>query len=187
MKYLASGRQPKGLSATAAGTTNAKIITQARQGLQRLEVIEQEQRQRAIAQAADPSNAELGLLVLEPVASEIRTVAAQKFAQIMQIDPCTATATLSGLAVPAMVENCAFRSKAALSWGSLLLGNLAEIQKIRVFQVSYFQTTSPPVVVCENEQGQLGSLRFNWSEVSQRVAGLLPILKKLWTSTCVVS
>jgi len=74
MKYLASGRQPKGLSATAAGTTNAKIITQARQGLQRLEVIEQEQRQRAIAQAtADPSNAELGLLVLEPVASEIRT------------------------------------------------------------------------------------------------------------------
>jgi len=78
MKYLASGRQPKGLSATAAGTTNAKIITQARQGLQRLEVIEQ--RQRAIAQAtADPSNAELGLLVLEPVASEIRTEAAQKF------------------------------------------------------------------------------------------------------------
>jgi len=35
MKYLASGRQPKGLSATAAGMTNAKIITQARQGLQK--------------------------------------------------------------------------------------------------------------------------------------------------------
>jgi len=80
------------------GTTNAKI-TQARQGLQRLEVIEQEQRQRAIAQAtADPSNAELGLLVLEPVASEIRTVAAQKFAQIMQIDPYTARLQPLGLA-----------------------------------------------------------------------------------------
>jgi len=110
MKYLASGRQPKGLSATAAGTTNAKIITQARQGLQRL-VIEQEQRQRAIAQAtADPSNAELGLLVLEPVASEIRTVAAQKFAQIMQIDLHGYSHLPGWRLYRTGLENCAFRS-----------------------------------------------------------------------------
>jgi len=81
MKYLASGRQPKGLSATAAGYDQCQDITQARQG--HVEVIEQEQRQRAIAQAtADPSNAELGLLVLEPVASEIRTVAAQSLPKL---------------------------------------------------------------------------------------------------------
>ena len=58
-------------------TINAKVGNQARQGLQRLEAIEQEQRQRAKAQAAaDPTNAELGLLVLEPVASEDKIVAA---------------------------------------------------------------------------------------------------------------
>jgi len=36
------------------GEYDVQDITQARQGLQRLEVIEQEQRQRAIAQAAIP-------------------------------------------------------------------------------------------------------------------------------------
>jgi len=109
------------------GTTNAKI-TQARQGLQ-LEVIEQEQRQRAIAQA-DPSNAELGLLVLEP-ASEIRTVAAQKFAQIMQIDYTARYSYPFGVGCTELVqlENCAFRSKLRKR-GSLLWAILAEIQKI---------------------------------------------------------
>ncbi len=52
-------------------TTNTKIVTQARQGLRRLQEIEQEERQRAISQAtAEPSNSELGILVLEPLSNE---------------------------------------------------------------------------------------------------------------------
>jgi hypothetical protein len=35
------------------------------------------------------------------------------------------------------------------------------------------------VVVCQNEQGQLGSVTFNWSEVTQRVPGLLPIFEQV--------
>ena len=168
------------------GTTNAKIVTQARLGLQRLEAEEQEQRQRAIAQAtADPSNAEVGVLVLEPVASDIRTVAAQKFAQIMQIDPYTAR-----LQVPTRgwrlyrtgpIGELRFLGQNLRSAGvPCFWAILAEIQKIRVFQVSYFQSATPQaVVVCQNEQGQLGSVTFNWSEVTQRVPGLLPIFEQV--------
>jgi len=50
MKYLQTGGSPKVYRQLLRSTTNAKIVTQARQGLQRLEAEEQEQRQRAIAQ-----------------------------------------------------------------------------------------------------------------------------------------
>jgi len=92
--------------------------------LQRLEAEEQEQRQRAIAQAtADPSNAEVGVLVLEPVASEIRNVAAQKFAQIMQLDPTLHGIHQSGWRLWTGRIGELRLIKLALSWGSLLLGN----------------------------------------------------------------
>jgi hypothetical protein len=36
-----------------------------------------------------------------------------------------------------------------------------------------------PTVVCYNEQDQLGAISFNWSEVPQRVQGLLPIFEEV--------
>ena len=72
-------------------TTNTKIVTLARQGLQRLQEMELEERQRAISQAtSQPNNTELGVLVLEPLSNEMKTEASRKFAQIMQLDPYTA-------------------------------------------------------------------------------------------------
>jgi hypothetical protein len=57
---------------------------------------------------------------------------------------------------------------------------LTEIQQLRVFQVHYFQSVSPQaVVVCQSEQGQLGAITFNWSDVTQRVNGLLPIFEEV--------
>lgn len=167
-------------------TINAKVGNQARQGLQRLEAIEQEQRQRAQAQAAaDPTNAELGVLVLEPVASEDKIVAAQKLAQIMQLDTYTARSQLpsrgwrwyrtGSIGEMRLLGQSLYSASIPCFWAIV-----AEIQRIRVLQVSYFQATSPQaVVVCQNDQGQLGSLTFNWSEVTQRVAGLLPIFEEV--------
>jgi hypothetical protein len=34
-------------------------------------------------------------------------------------------------------------------------------------------------VVCQNAEGQLGTLTFNWSEVTQRVEGLLPLFDEV--------
>ncbi|MUL37726.1 hypothetical protein [Gloeocapsopsis dulcis] len=56
---------------------------------------------------------------------------------------------------------------------------LAEIEKIQVFQVSYFQSATPPIVVCHNEQAQQGSLTFDWLEGSQRVTAQLPIFEQV--------
>jgi len=172
---------------------NSKILAQARQGLQRLEALAKlaegiatEQRQQAIAQAiADPSNTQMGVLVLEPVPTEIKTTAAQKFGQIMQLDPYTARLQLPSrgwrLCRTGQIGELRFLGQNLLNSGvPCFWATLAEIQRIRVFQVNYFHSAVPPAtVVCQNEQGQLGSLSFNWSEVTQRVTGLLPIFEQV--------
>ncbi|MBR8835713.1 MAG: tetratricopeptide repeat protein [Stigonema ocellatum SAG 48.90 = DSM 106950] len=167
-------------------TTNAKILSQARQGLQRLEEIEQEKRKQAIAQAtmADGGNA-IGVLVLEPISNEFKNQAAQKFAQIMQLDPYSAKLVLptrgwrlyrSG----AVGELKYYGEQLQNANISCFWVTLAEIHKIQVFQVNYFLESTPKAsVVCRNQENQLGSLSFDWSEVKGRVLGLLPIFEQV--------
>lgn len=171
---------------------NTKIVGQARQGLQRVqelaklsESVAQEERRQAIAQAtADPSNTQKGVLVLEPVSTDIRTLAAQKFAQIMQLDAYTARLQLPSRGwrlyrVGAIKELRFLGENLRKSGVPCFWTTLAEIQKIQVFQVSYFQQSDQATVICQNVHGQTGSLTFNWLEVTQRVTGLLPIFEEV--------
>jgi hypothetical protein len=166
-------------------TTNTKVLTQARQGLQRIEERLQQQRQQAIAAStADPQNTQIGILILEPIPQEIKTTAAQKFAQIMQLDPYTARLKLPTrgwkLYKSGKIGELRFLGENLRAAGiPCFWTTLAEIEKIRVFQVSYFQSTTPPTVVCHNEQSQQRSIAFDWSEVSQRVTAQLPIFEQV--------
>jgi tetratricopeptide (TPR) repeat protein len=166
--------------------TNAKIVALARQGLQRLQEIELEERQRAISQAtAEPNNNELGVLVLEPLSTEMKTAASQKFAQIMQLDPYTARLILPSrgwrLYRTGKVGELKFYGKQLQQAGiPCFWATIAQIQQIQVYQVKYFQESTPKAtVVCCNEANQLGSLTFNWSEVTAKVVGLLPIFEQV--------
>lgn len=167
-------------------TTNTKIVTLARQGLRRLQEIEQEERQRAISQAtAQPDNTELGILVLEPLSTEIKTEASRKFAQIMQLDPYTARLILPSrgwrLYRTGQVGELKFYGKQLQQAGiPCFWATIAQIQQIQVYQVKHFQESTPQAtVVCRNEANQLGSLSFNWSEVTAIVVGLLPIFEQV--------
>lgn len=167
-------------------TTNTKILSQARQGLQRLQEIEQEERQRAIVQAtANSSDTEVGVLVLEPISNELKTQAAQKFAQIMQLDPYSARLVLPSRGwrlyrSGAVGELKLYGEQLRNALIPCFWATLAEIQKIQVFQVNYFQeSTSKATVVCRNQENQLGSLSFDWSEVKGRVLGMLPIFEEV--------
>lgn len=164
--------------------THAKIITQARQGLERVTEKLHEQRQNAIAQAtADPDDAQTGVLILEPITNESRTTAAQKLAQIMQIDLYTARLQLptrswklykSGKIgeLRYLGENLRDASIPCF-WIKL-----ADIEAIPVFQVNRFESTTSQVTVYQNEPGQR-SFTFDWSEVTQRVMGQLPIFEQV--------
>ncbi|NJO40500.1 MAG: tetratricopeptide repeat protein [Cyanobacteria bacterium CRU_2_1] len=165
-------------------TTNPKVAIQAREGLQRLENIAKERRQQAISQAtADPANAGIGFLILEPVPSEARQTAAQAFARIMKLDPYTARLQLPSRGwrlyrTGAMAELQIYGQNLRSADIPVFWAALAAIQTIRVFQVHHFQSVSPQVtIICQDETNQLGSLTFDWSEVKSRVEGMLPIFE----------
>lgn len=173
------------------GTTNPKIMSQARQGLGRIEAIEKQQRQQALAQAtADPNSAELGILVLEPMPAEVKQSAAQRFARIMQLDVYTARLQLptrgwrlyrTGPAGELQYYVSSLRDAEIPCFSA----SVAKIQALNVFRINYFEDSgtdnhTPQVtVVCQNAEGQLGSLTFNWSEVSGRVEGALPLFDEV--------
>ncbi|MEH1865780.1 MAG: tetratricopeptide repeat protein [Nostoc sp.] len=167
-------------------TTNTKIVSLARQGLQRLQEIEIEQRQRAISQAkSEPNNTELGVLVLEPLSNEMKIDASRKFAQIMQLDPYTARLLMPSrgwrLYRTGQVGELKFYGKQLQQAGiPCFWATIAQIQQIQVYQVKHFQESTPQAtVVCCNDTNQLGSLTFDWSEVTARVVGLLPIFEQV--------
>jgi hypothetical protein len=166
-------------------TTNSKLLTQARQGLQRLENIANEERQQAKAKAITDGNTDNGVLVLEPINNELKTQAAQKFAQIMQIDAYNARLILPSRSwrvyrIGALGELKYYGEQLRNANIPCFWITLSQIQKIQVFQVNYFQEAPSGItVVCKNDSNQLGSLNFEWSEVRGRVQGLLPIFEEV--------
>ncbi|MBU7585446.1 MAG: tetratricopeptide repeat protein [Nostoc sp. TH1S01] len=167
-------------------TTNSKVVSQARQGLQRLKEAEQEERQRAIAKAtAEPHSSEPGLLVLEPLTHQQKSTVAAKFAQIMQLDTYTARLTLPTRSWRAyrygQVGELKFYGEQLKQAGiPCFWSTIAAVQQIQVYQVEYFSEAGlKATVVCRNQTHQLGSLTFSWSEVQARVVGLLPIFEEV--------
>jgi hypothetical protein len=167
-------------------TTNPKIAIQARQGLQRLQAARQAHRQEAIAQArANPANTGTAFLILEPISGTARRAAVQGFAQIMKLDPYTAQLHLPSRGwrlyrVASAAEVQVYAQELQEKGIPVFWMPLGAIAKIRVFRVQYFKAIAPqPTIVCQNEADQLGSLTFNWSEVTRRVEGRLPIFEQV--------
>lgn len=165
-------------------STNSKVMAQSREGVQRVEALIQEQRKQAIAAAAsDPEQAGLGFLVLEPIEGEARIAAAQEFARIMKLDAYTARLHLPSRSwrlyrVGSLAELQLYGQELRAAGIPAFWAGLAQVQSIRVFRVQHLQSVSPQATaVCASETDQLGSLSFNWSEVSRRVEGMLPIFE----------
>lgn len=173
------------------GSTNPKIMSQARQGLGRIEAMEKEQRRQALEKAkADPNSGELGLFILEPINPELKQAAAQKLARIMQIDAYTARLQLptrgwrlyrTGPMGDLQFYVSSLRDAEIPGFAV----PLTKIQSLNVFRVNYFSDsdsdsrTPQCTAVCQNTEGQLGSLVFSWAEVAQRVEGLLPLFDEV--------
>ncbi len=165
--------------------TNPKIVTQARQGIQRIETIEQNLRQQAIETAKnDPSNLEPGLLILEAVSPENKPAAVQNISRIFKIDAYTTRTQIQSrgwrLYKTGPIAELRIYGKELLNVGiPVFWATLADIQKIQIFRVQHFQSLSSPAVVCKDNLNRLGSIEFHWSEVSQRVEGLLPMFMEI--------
>jgi tetratricopeptide (TPR) repeat protein len=161
--------------------TNPKIVSQTRQGIQRIETAQQNLRQQAIQTAKnDPSNLEPGLLILEPVSPEKKAAAVQNISRIFKIDAYTTRMQIQSrgwrLYKTGPIGELRIYGQELLNAGiPVFWATLSDIQKIQIFRVQHFQSLSSPAVVCKDKLARLGAIEFNWSEVTQRVEGLLPM------------
>ena len=168
------------------GTINNKILSQARQGLQRLKDIEKAEKEQAIAAATlDPSDAEQGILVLEPIENEKKSLIAPKLAQIMEVDPYSARLMLPSRSWrvyrTGKIGEMEFygRQLQAVEIPCFWI-KISHIQAIKVHKVEYFSSSFTQAnAICINEENQIESIKFDWSEVTAKVMGLLPIFEQV--------
>ncbi|MCU0545566.1 MAG: tetratricopeptide repeat protein [Oscillatoriaceae cyanobacterium Prado104] len=165
--------------------TNPKIASVARQGIQRIETIQQNLREQAIATAKnDPSSQEPGLLILEAVSPEDKPAAIQIISRVFQTDVYTTRMQIQSrgwrLYKTGPIAELRVYGQELLNAGiSVFWATLADIQQIQIFRVQYFQSVSSPAVVCKDNLDRLGSIEFSWSEVTQQVEGLLPMFMEM--------
>jgi hypothetical protein len=164
---------------------NPKLMSQIRQGIERINQLETIQKQEAISSAKSQVGGEdMGLFILEGIPQSDKKIAAQNFAKIMGMDAYTAR-----LQIPSRswrLYRMGIMGELSYYVNSLRSFNipcfclpLKQISQLSVYQVKYIERLEPQViVVCENEQGQIGKFTFDWSEVQQRVEASVPIFTR---------
>jgi hypothetical protein len=173
-------------------TTNPKVISQARQGINRITEIEHNQREIERAQRQDalavaktePGSAEAGMLILEPIAGELKQAAAQKFSRIMEMDAYTARLQLPSRAwrlyrTGPMGDMKYYTETLREAEIPCFCTSVKKIKAINVYQVIYFESVTPYAnLVYKSQKGKPEVITFSWSEVTARVEGLIPLFEE---------
>ncbi|MEM1309755.1 MAG: tetratricopeptide repeat protein [Cyanobacteria bacterium P01_H01_bin.153] len=166
--------------------TNPKLMSQARQGIQRVQTRVAQVKEQALATArAQPDGQTPGLMCLEPVAGEARQAAAQGLAKVMGIDAYMARLQLPSrgwrLYRVGPIGDLQYYSQAlSEAQTPAFWVKQEDIKGLQTFRVQNFRRVQPqPEVICTNVDGQTGAIAFNWSEVSQIVMGQIPLFESV--------
>jgi hypothetical protein len=167
-------------------TTNAKLITQARAGIARIQQQRKAQKQAALEQANQAPDAQaIALLAIATPPPERRSQAIAGLAKVFNLDPYTAR-----LKVP----NNSFRLHRIGPWGDIryyanalsqekvptLIAKVNQIKALNILQVCYFESLTPqPSVICKNAEGELKKISFDWADIQQQINGQLPIFEQV--------
>jgi hypothetical protein len=164
-----------------------KISTEARQGIQRIENIQAQIQANAIAcaRAGIEDNIEPGFLVLEPMSLEQKQLVSARFAAIMNLDAYSAKLQLPSRGwrlyrVGLMGELEFYRDQLQQAGIPCFCVSQYHTQQMYTFRVSHFQSFQPKAtILCLDDQAELRTFNFNWSEVTQVVTGMLPIFEEV--------
>lgn len=167
-------------------TPSGKLMSQARAGLQRIEQQRKQAKAAALSEAKQTEGGdELAILAIASPADQNRKEAIAGVAKVFNLDAYSARMK---------IPPSGFRIHRLGSWGEVtyyadqlkhvkvptLSSKVCDIQALQTFQICYFETLTPqPTIVCKSADNQLGKISFDWSEVSQRVSGQLPIFEQV--------
>ncbi len=176
--------------------TQAKLLSQARQGLKIIEDAERQQQKDAIAMAlAQPGNKSLGFLAIQPMETSDKKAIAEQVARIFHIDTYTAkmlipSRNLKILRIGTVGELSVYGEQLRQIGIPAIWIGLEAIAKIDVYNVNYFVNNLESAVRGTTPtNGQInsavlkkqicavhddGEISFDWHEVGIKVTGLLP-------------
>ncbi|TVQ59496.1 MAG: tetratricopeptide repeat protein [Spirulina sp. DLM2.Bin59] len=168
--------------------TNPKLMAQVRQGIARISALKVDAKEGAIATAlAAPGGQTLGALILEPLGNLDKKAAAQAFGAVMNIDAYTARLQLPSRGwrfyrTGKMGELQYYIHQLHQAEIPCFALPLTKLSELNVFTVQYVAAGgTAPTVRCLNSEGQKGTLSFQWSEISQRVEGRIPLFESVVT------
>ena len=163
---------------------NPKLMGQARTGLKRVQQAREASRQDALSEAkAVLGSEEPGILVIMPP-QDVQH-AALGMADVLRIDPYMARLQLpkGGMRLQRIgpIGEMQYYGEALQAVGvPTLWSTIDALKAVQVFQSGYFRAIAPqPVVVCQSPTGQMGSIQFDWSEVTQIVRAPLPVFEQI--------
>jgi len=178
-------------------TSNSKLMSQARAGIQRIqqqqnatEALRKEQSaaDRAVAleqaRTAEGGN-ETAILAIAAPTEAARKQAITAFAELFKIDAYSARQKIptSGFRiyrVSAWGDSQYYAQQLAQHQTPTICVKAGDIKSLQTFQITHFEAMSPqPTVICKSADGQLGRISFGWQEVAQRVSGQLPIFEQV--------
>ena len=164
---------------------NPKLMGQARAGLKRVQQAREASRQEALDEAkAVLGSEEPGVLVIMPPKDDAQQAAAG-LAEVLRIDAYMARLQLpkQGLRLQRTgpIGEMEYYGQALQKVGvPAAWSTIDALKTVQVFQVKHFRAVAPqPVVVCQSPTGQMGSIQFEWSEVSQVVRAQLPMFEQI--------
>lgn len=160
---------------------NPQILVQARQGIQRITDLAARE-QEIDLKIAREQHPEAGLLLLKPIHPEVKSHLLEAFAQIFGLDVYTARLRLP--------SRC-WRLYRTGNFGELLHYHqqlqraeipsfvlpVKDLCQVKVYSVRYFQALTPQAIaICGQSPTDTTTITFDWSEVTQRVTALLPLI-----------
>jgi len=163
---------------------NPKLMGQARTGLKRVQQARETSRQVALDEAKAVLGSDApGVLVIMPPADTQQ--AAVGMAEVLRIDPYMARLQLpkQGLRLQRtgpIGEMQYYGEALQAAEVPTVWATIDQLKAVQVFQIKHFQAVSPqPGVVCQSPTGQMGSLQFDWSEVTQIVRAQVPVFEQV--------
>ncbi|MEO0869425.1 MAG: tetratricopeptide repeat protein [Cyanobacteria bacterium J06642_11] len=163
---------------------NPKLMGQARSGLKRVQQAREASRQADLDEAtAVLGSEEPGVLVIMP--PEDPQQAAMGLAEVLRIDPYMARLQLPkrGLRLQrtGSIGEMQYYGQALETAGvPAVWATIDDLQTVQRFRVKHFRTLAPqPTVVCQSPTGQMGSIQFDWSEVTHIIRAQIPVFEEV--------
>lgn len=166
--------------------SNTKVLSQTREAMQRVRNQLAHRREHDLSEAKQqPGATATAVLILKPVAGEQRQQAAEGLSNVMQLDAYSArlklpsqTWRLYRVGPAGELQYFCEQLNAHQTPAGVVL--VEDVKAIPVFRVQTIQSFEPQItVVCQNGQGQRGTIQLEWSDVTQWLVGQVPIYESV--------